>query len=194
MLCNLLRSEAGAIGSDRETRALAVARDRDILGVIRFKRDGGVVVADAVSALRDQMPQVRFVYLSSGSQDVAETRTASIGLDAVFGELDPFAKAEALPLDQLERDLDRRRRRPEVAFLFARSPLSACPRRVSSHSPTTRRISSFSVETWRPLSSRDVLRNIASPVSRTTTGWSTSPTSPLWQAELSLDSAALVRA
>jgi cation transport ATPase len=92
----LLRSEAGAIGSDRETRALAVARDRDILGVIRFKRDGGVVVADAVSALRDQMPQVRFVYLSSGSQDVAETRTASIGLDAVFGELDPFAKAEAL--------------------------------------------------------------------------------------------------
>jgi cation transport ATPase len=92
----LLRSEAGAIGSDRETRALAVARGRDILGVIRFKRSGGFLVADAVSALRDQMPQVRFVYLSSGSQDVAETRTASIGLDAVFGDLDPFAKAEAL--------------------------------------------------------------------------------------------------
>ena len=42
------------------------------------------------------MPNVQFVHLSSGPQDVAETRTDSIGLDAVFGGLDLSAKVEAL--------------------------------------------------------------------------------------------------
>jgi cation transport ATPase len=93
---NLLRAEAGAIGSDPATRALAVARGRDILGVIRFNRNGPLLAADAVSALRRQMPNVQFVHLSSGPQDVAETRTDSIGLDAVFGGLDILAKVEAL--------------------------------------------------------------------------------------------------
>jgi cation transport ATPase len=95
-LIDLLRTEAGATGSDPATRALAVARGRDILGVIRFNRGGSFLVADAVSALRDQMRHMRFVHLSSGPQDVAETRTDSIGLDAVFGGLDPLAKTEAL--------------------------------------------------------------------------------------------------
>ncbi len=67
---NLLRAEAGAIGSDPATRALAVARGRDILGVIRFNRSGLLLAADAVSALRRQMPNVQFVHLSSGPQDV----------------------------------------------------------------------------------------------------------------------------
>ena len=93
---NLLRAEAGAVGSDPATRALAVARGRDILGVIRFNRRGPLLAADSVSALRRQMPDVQFVNLSSAPQDVAETRTDSIGLDAVFGGLDPSAKAEAL--------------------------------------------------------------------------------------------------
>jgi cation transport ATPase len=95
-ILDLLRAEAGAIGSDPATRALAVARGRDIVGVIRFNRRGPFLAADSVSALRDQMPQVRFVHLSSSPQDVAETRTDSIGLDAVFGGLDVFAKVEAL--------------------------------------------------------------------------------------------------
>jgi cation transport ATPase len=93
---NLLRAEAGAIGSDPATRALAVARGRDILGVIRFNRHGPLLAADAVSALRRRMPNVQFVHLSSGPQDVAETRTDSIGLDAVFGGLDILAKVKAL--------------------------------------------------------------------------------------------------
>jgi cation transport ATPase len=93
---NLLRAEAGAIGSDPATRALAVARGRDILGVIRFNRRGPLLAAGSVSALRRQMPNVQFVHLSSGPQDVAETRTDSIGLDAVFGGLDLSAKVEAL--------------------------------------------------------------------------------------------------
>ena len=92
----LLRVEAGAIGSDPATRALAVARGRDILGVIRFDRSGPFLTADAVSALRRQMPNVQFVHLSSGPQDVAETRTDLIGLDAVFGALDILAKVETL--------------------------------------------------------------------------------------------------
>jgi cation transport ATPase len=49
-----------------------------------------------VSALRRQMPNVQFVHLSSASQDVAETRTDTLGLDAVFGGLDSLAKVEAL--------------------------------------------------------------------------------------------------
>jgi cation transport ATPase len=93
---NLLRAEAGAIGSDPATRALAVARGRDILGVIRFDRSGPLLVADAVSALRKQTPDVQFVHLSSGPQDLAETRTDSIGLDAVFGGLDLSAKVDAM--------------------------------------------------------------------------------------------------
>jgi cation transport ATPase len=92
----ILRAEAGAIGSDPATRALAVARGRDILGVIRFNRRGPLLAADSVSALRRQMPNVQFVHLSSGPQDVAETRTDSIGLDAVFGGLDLAAKVQAL--------------------------------------------------------------------------------------------------
>ena len=92
----LLRVEAGAIGSDPATRALAVARGRNILGVIRFDRSGPFLTADAFSALRRQMPNVQFVHLSSGPQDVAETRTDLIGLDAVFGDLDLSAKVEAL--------------------------------------------------------------------------------------------------
>jgi cation transport ATPase len=92
----VLRAEAGVIGSDPATRALAVARGRDILGVIRFNRRGPLLAADSVSALRRQMPKVQFVHFSSGSQDVAETRTDSIGLDAVFGGLDLAAKVRAL--------------------------------------------------------------------------------------------------
>jgi cation transport ATPase len=93
---NLLRAEAGAIGSDPATRALAVARGRDILGVIRFDRSGPLLVADAVSALRRQTPDVQFLHLSSSPQDVAETRTDLIGLDAVFGGLDLSSKIDAM--------------------------------------------------------------------------------------------------
>ena len=93
---NLLRAEAGAIGSDPATRALAVARGRDILGVIRFNSSGPILAAGAISALRRQMPNVRFVHLSSATQDVAETRTDLLGLDAVFGGLDSLAKVDAL--------------------------------------------------------------------------------------------------
>jgi cation transport ATPase len=46
--------------------------------------------------LRRQTPDVQFLHLSSSPQDVAETRTDLIGLDAVFGGLDLSSKIDAM--------------------------------------------------------------------------------------------------
>jgi cation transport ATPase len=164
---DLLRAEAGAIGSDPATRALAVARGREILGVIRFDRSGPFLAADSVSALRRQMPNVRFVHLSSGPQDVAGTRTESIGLDAVFGGLDPSAKVEALRSISSHAiwigdggDLKSAPVRATAAVTVSAAGIGALPKDVAD-------IVLLRGDS-RPLSSRDVRPNIGSPVSKTT--------------------------
>jgi cation transport ATPase len=88
---------AGAVEvAPPDGRSLVVARDREILGVIAFDRLGPPIVANAVNALRNEIPGVRFVHLSGAPQEDAEARADALGLDAVFGRLNPAAKAEAI--------------------------------------------------------------------------------------------------
>jgi cation transport ATPase len=95
-ITDLLRAEAKLSYQDPEARTLVVARGQDIQGIIRFDRRGPRVVAQAMSALRAEIPEVRFIHLSSASQDEAEERASGIDLDAVFGGLAPLAKTDAL--------------------------------------------------------------------------------------------------
>ncbi len=91
-----LKAEAAAPRTDPATRSFAVARARNILGLVRFERNGPLEAADAVAALRLEIPDTRFVYLSSSPQEDAETRALELGLDAVFGDLSADAKTEVM--------------------------------------------------------------------------------------------------
>ncbi len=91
-----LKAEATAPHADPATRSFAVARARNILGLVRFARNGLLEAADAVAALRLEIPDTRFVYLSASPQEEAETRALELGLDAVFGGLKADAKTEVM--------------------------------------------------------------------------------------------------
>jgi cation transport ATPase len=91
-----LKAEAARPQTDPATRSFAVARARNIIGLVRFERAGPLEAADAVAALRIEIPDTRFVYLSSLPQEEAEARALELGLDAVFGGLSVNAKTEVM--------------------------------------------------------------------------------------------------
>ncbi|MBB3102574.1 ATPase [Azomonas macrocytogenes] len=95
-ILNLVERLAAQALDDPAVRPLVVTRDRRILGVIQFERQGALRVAEIVTALRAQHPEARFVHVSGAPQDEAEARTEGIGFDAVFGGLDTQAKASTI--------------------------------------------------------------------------------------------------
>ena len=95
-LADALKAEANIKQSDPAIRSLAVARSRKLLGLVKFERNGPLEAADAVAALRLELPDTRFVFLSSLPQETAELRAAELGLDAVFGGLTTGAKTDVM--------------------------------------------------------------------------------------------------
>lgn len=95
-LPSFLPSQLAGGTADADLAPVVVAHDRTVVGVILFNRRGRGIVSDTVAALRARNKQARFLHLSSSRQDLAEARTAHLGLDAVFGGADPLAKATAL--------------------------------------------------------------------------------------------------
>ncbi len=91
-----LKAEAALPQTDPATRSFVVSRARNILGLVRFARNGPLETTDAVAALRLEFPNTRFVYLSSAPQVEAEARAEELGLDAVFGGLTANAKTEVM--------------------------------------------------------------------------------------------------
>jgi cation transport ATPase len=82
--------------ADGAPRPLVILRGRELLGTVSFARQGEGQVASAVSFLRKRNPEIRFVHLSSQPQEVAEERADGVRFDAVFGNLSPIDKAEAV--------------------------------------------------------------------------------------------------
>lgn len=82
--------------ADGTPRPLIILRGRELLGTVSFARRGAAQVASAVSLLRSRNPEIRFVHLSSLPQEAAEERAADVRFDAVFGNLSPSGKAEAI--------------------------------------------------------------------------------------------------
>lgn len=78
---------------DPAERPLVVARDRRVVGVVQFARQGERRFAETIVALRQQNPQARFVHMSSAGQPRAEAAVEGLGFDAVFGGLSPQDKA-----------------------------------------------------------------------------------------------------
>lgn len=95
-IARLLRAEADRNIIGPELRAIAVARGRDILALIRFERSGTPRIAQTIAALRQKVKHIRFVHLSSAPQDAAEAHAGQLHLDAVFGGLRGEAKVEAM--------------------------------------------------------------------------------------------------
>ena len=92
----LMRTLADDRSVDPAERPLVVARDRRVLGVVQFAREGEPRFAEAVAALRAQNPDARFVRLSSVPQAEVEAAAEGLGFDAVFGGLGPEEKAQTL--------------------------------------------------------------------------------------------------
>ncbi len=81
---------------DPAEHPLVVVRDRRIIGVVQFARQGEPRVAEVIATLRVQFPDARFVHVSSARQDEAESNVEGLGFDAVFGGLDAEQKAGTL--------------------------------------------------------------------------------------------------